>query len=149
MRPSRDQWNGITSTHVFSFHCSVPFSWVGWSEREGFLKDWGSPIKGRVKGEKHLSLKKESSSFPLSLTVLHNEIALSPNRTRDFHLVGFGKSLLIRTSHPSGSRLLALYQMLKHCPCPLIGPRKLSVPSRVQLMCCYKSMVTSQPLYGS
>jgi hypothetical protein len=94
----------------------------------------GSPIKGRVK-QKNTSPGKKIP-FLLGFNIRISTVPFSPLFAPVTSLLLVrGHLILIRTSHPSGSRLsLCLKQCFKHSPWSnQSDPRKSSVPCRVQL----------------
>ena len=93
------------------------------------------PVKGRVK-EKNTSPGKRSFFFCLALACAPERPRFSPLFAPVISiLLVTDQPLLIRTSHPSGSRIsLCFKHGLKHSPWSnQSDPRKSSVPCRVQL----------------
>ena len=106
----------------------------------------GSPIKGLVKRKNTSPVEKMPPFFPLTPTPATSTMSFLPTRSRSapvssVSLVLGQPCLRPRADadpHQSPIRIKAfvLYaQCLKHGPCPprLFGPRKSSVPCRVQL----------------
>jgi len=100
----------------------------------------GSPIKGRVK-RKNTSPIKKISFFRLARTYSPVRHRLSPFFAPVISFLSVCGHILIRTSHPSGSRQLCFRRdicaestMLKTRPLVHSDPRKSSVPYRVQLI---------------
>ncbi len=112
------------------------------------------PFKGESRDKTPLH-EKDPSFFLLTLLTPHDNLVSAPGFTpvTSFLLV-YGLSLLIRTSHPSGSRQLCFKRnkctssaMLKTRPLVHSDPRKSSVPYRVQLKVSQILWLLARPLW--
>ena len=105
--------------------------------------------------KKHLSHEKNTSFFRLALSFLQHGLVLPPVSHPLFLFDRFTiQPVLIRTSHPSGSRRLCFKpntctSSTMHKTRPLVhsDPRKSSVPYRVQLFLSQILWLLANPLW--
>ena len=112
-----------------------------------------SPIKGASQEKKHLSYQKNLLFFAW-IEQTHQYGPFSRLFTPVISFLSVCGHILIRTSHPSGSRQLCFRRdicaestMLKTRPLVHSDPRKSSVPYRVQLILSQILWLLANPLW--
>ena len=110
----------------------------------------GSPIKGLVKRKNTSPMKKTPLVFRLALSSPQHGVVFTPVSHPLFRSCWFAvQSMLIRTSHPSGSRRLCCKRNAYNTAPGPFGPQKIFSAMPRSIVFITNLMVVSQPRLDS